>query len=57
MTTNQVAQSLGGGQHGDGDAGYWDHTHPIYLDGRLVGEALEPAITGAQSRAVRLGLG
>jgi hypothetical protein len=42
---------------GGGDAGYWAHGHAIYLDGRLVGEALEPEITGAQTRSARLVLG
>jgi hypothetical protein len=49
LTPEQQRERYGVG--GDG------HTHAIYLDGRLVGQTLEPEITAAQGRTVRLELG
>jgi hypothetical protein len=59
MTTNQVDTAVTGGQHGGGGdgGGYWAHGHDIVLDGRVVGRAVEPYVSGAQASAVRLGLG
>jgi hypothetical protein len=51
------AGAYGGGGVGGGGGGYWAHAHDIVLDGRVVGRAVEPYVTGAQARVARVGLG
>jgi hypothetical protein len=58
VLTREQFDGLVGGAYGGGmGGGDWAHSHDIVLDGRVVGRAMEPYVTGAQGRAARVGLG
>jgi hypothetical protein len=50
FTPDQMAALARYGGGGGEDAGYWQHSHDIVLDGVLVGRAVTPYVTSEQDR-------
>jgi hypothetical protein len=57
VLTREQFDGLLGSPGGGGGGGDWSHGHDIVLDGRVVGRAMEPYVTGAQAHTARIEYG